>query len=211
MLDPTYRIYVVDAIRRHPEIDSENLYEKALLELIQGETSDVLADLSTAIGALLSGALQGKEQATAIRLLDRLSRLDASDDAYPSIAEFNRMFLNENGLVELLTVLIFDAADLDPVAIDKHRGGEALPAAYGPRKTQQHKKVGKALQGMLKQFPSVDEPATRDAADCYVEYRFLDHGSFTDYMRRAELTGDARSESYIRRWFGKFDQSLGLP
>ena len=122
MLDPTYRIYVVDAIRRHPEIDSENLYEKALLELIQGETSDVLADLSTSIGALLSGALQGKEQATAIRLLDRLSRLDASDDAYLSIAEFNRMFLNENGLVELLTVLIFDGADLDPVAIDKHRG-----------------------------------------------------------------------------------------
>ena len=96
MLDPTYRIYVVDAIRRHPEIDSENLYEKALLELIQGGTSDVLADLSTAIGALLSGALQGKEQATAIRLLDRLSRLDASDDAYPSIAEFNRMFLSPN-------------------------------------------------------------------------------------------------------------------
>ena len=211
MLGQTYRFYIVDAIRRHPEIDRENLYEKALQELVQDKTADVLADLSTSIEALLSGALRGKEQSTARRLLDRASRLDASDDAYPSISEFNRRYLNDNGLIPLLTVLIFDAADLDPVAIDTFRGGETLLAAYGPRKTQQHKRTGTALQAMLKQFPSVDESATREAADRYVEYRFLDGGSLPDYIRRTELAGDPRGNTYLRKWFKKFDQSLGFP
>ena len=136
MLDHTYRFHIVDAVRRHPEIDLENLYEEALQELVQGETADVLADLSSSIETLLSGALKGKELATACRLLDRASRLDTSDDAYPRITEFNRRYLNENGLIPLVTALIFDAADLDPVAIDTYRGGETLFAAYGPRETQ---------------------------------------------------------------------------
>lgn len=211
MLDHTYRFYTVDAVRRHPEIDQENLYEKALQELVQDETADVLADLSTSIEALLSGGLKGKELETSRRILDRASRLDSSDDAYPSIAEFNRRYLNENGIIALLTLLIFDAADLDPVAIDTYRGGETLLAAYGPRKTQQHKRTGTALQAMLKQFPSVDESATREAADRYVEYRFLDGGSLPDYIIRTELAGDPRGNTYLRGWFKKFDQALGFP
>ncbi len=211
MLDHTYRFYIVDAIRRHPKIDLENLYEKALKELVQDETADVLADLSTSIEALLSGALKGKELATACRLLDRASSLNSSDHDYPSIAEFNRRYLNDNGLIPLLTVLIFDAAELDPVAIDTYRGGETLLAAYGPRKSRQHKRTGTALQAMLKQFPSVDESATREAADRYVEYRFLDGGSLPAYIRRIELAGDPRGNTYLREWFRKFDQSLGFP
>ena len=211
MLDHTYRFYVVDAIRRHPEIDRENLYGKALQELDQGETSAVLADLSSSIGELLAGELKGKEVTAANRLLTSARRLDSGDDAYPSIVEFNSKFLNENGLIALLTALIFEATKLDPVAIDTYRGQDALLAAYGPRRTQQHKRLGKTLQGLLKQFPVVDEPATKEAADRYVEYRFLDQGSLTDYIRRTALAGDSRSDSYIRRWFRKFDQSLGFP
>ena len=201
----------VDAIRRHPEIDRENLYGKSLHELDRGESSAVFAKLSSSIGELLSGELKGKEATTATRLLDAASHLEADDGIYPSIVAFNRKFLNENGLIALLTLLVFDATKLDPMAIDIYRGGNVLTAAYGPRRTRQHKNLGKTLQAMLKEFPVVDEPATKEAAARYVEYRFLDQGNFTDYMRRTELAGNPRSDSYLRRWFRKFDQSVGFP
>ena len=127
------------------------------------------------------------------------------------IREFNRRYLNDKGGPALLRLLAFDAGDLDPAAIDDWRGGEALPPAYGPRRTRRDKKLGKRMQSVLKGFKSTDEPAMMEAADHYVEYRYLDNGSLPDYMRRKELDGNAHGEGYYRDWFRKFDKAFEFP
>ena len=111
----------------------------------------------------------------------------------------------------LLPALTLEALQLDPVAVDAFRGGEAVTAAYGKRKTRRQKTLGKDLQQTLKQFPALDVPAVEEAADCYVEYRFLHHGKFPNYLRRKEQEGTARHAGYYREWFKKYDEALGYP
>ena len=160
----------------------------------------------------MSGKLKGKESDAANRMFSGLPRLYADDDAYPTIFDFNRRFLNGRGLGALLTILtIRDAAKLDLVATDTFRGGEALSAAYGPRKTRRDKKQGKQIQSSLKGFESSDEAATMEAADRYVEYRYLHGGSFPNYKKCKELEGDTGIYRYYRAWFRKFDKALGFP
>ena len=205
------QLHVVDAIRRSSEIDTEDLYGKALREVSHGQNALVLADLSTLVAGAMSGEPDGKVLEAAERTYSGLGRLEGGDDAYPNIVEFNRRFLNSKGHTALLNVLVLKAAELDPAEIDAFRGGEALVAAYGPRRTRQHKKLGAKLQRQIKQFDAMDEPGTMEAADRYVKYRYLDNGSMPAYRRRQELEGNARNYSYLRNWFGKFDQALGFP
>ena len=140
-----------------------------------------------------------------------VGRLDDDGDVYPSIVEFDRRFLNSNGLMALVNALIVEAAELDLATIDAYRGGETLVAAYGSRRTRHHKKLGAQLQRQIKNFNVVDEPATMEAADRYVKYRYLHDGSLPDYKRRQELEGNARHDNYLRKWFREFDQALGFP
>ena len=184
MLPPTHQIHVVNAIRRNREIDKDDLYGRALGDITHGDNSAVFADASELIEGVVSGNLKGNGREAAERMLFGLHCLDHDDDVYSNIFEFNRRFLNDRGLFALLTILVLDAAKLDLPTIDTFRGAEALGAAYGPRQTQQQKRLGRELQAQLKQFAAVDEPATMEAADRYVEFRFLDHGSLPDYKKR---------------------------
>ena len=127
-----------------------------------------------------------------------------------NIREFDHRYLNNKGRFTLLTLLACDAAGLDLAAIDVLRGGEALSAAYGPRKTRRDKNLGKQLQSRLKDLKSADEPATMEAADRYVEYRYLDHGNLPNYKKRKELEGDTPSERYYREWFRDFNKAKAL-
>ena len=211
MLEVTYQMHVVEAIRRNREIDEDDLYGRALADLTQGDDLAVFTDLSDLITGVTSGRLKGQEIDAAARVMHGAERLGHDDD-YASITEFDNRFLNGRGRGALLTILMMrDAAKLDLDAIDRFRGGEALLAAYGPRRTRPQKRLGVGLQTILKQLPTVDEPATMEAADRYVEYRFLDHGSLPGYKRRRELEGDSPSDRYLRKWFRKFDRALGYP
>ena len=116
----------------------------------------------------------------------------------------------DTGISALLTLLAIDAAGLDLAAIDVLRRGEALSAAYGPRKTRRDKNLGKQMQSWLKDLKSADEPATTEAADRYVEYRYLDHGNLPNYKKRKEFEGDTPSERYYREWFRDFNKALGF-
>ena len=210
MMDIAYQMCVVDAIRRSREVDTGDLYGLAVSELSQGENSAVFADLREWIEGVKSGRLKGREIYEAAQVCVGTDRLNHDDRDYPSIARFNREFLNDKGLYSLLTCLIiYDAAKLDPDDIDELRGGERLRVAYGERRTRREKRQGVQIQAFLKVLTALDEPAAMEAADRYIEYRFLDHGSFPDYLRRAELTGAPRSERYLRRWFRDFDRALG--
>ena len=210
MLEITYQMHVVEAIRRNHEIGEDDLYGRALADLTQRDNLTVFTDLSELITGVTSGRLKGQEIDAAARVMHGAERLEHDDDAYPSITEFNNRFLNGRGLVALLNILMMrDAAKLDLDVVDKFRGGEALLAVYGPRRTRPQKRLGVGLQTILKQLPTVDESATMEAADRYVEYRFLDHGSLPGYKRRRELEGDSPSDRYLREWFGKFDRALG--
>ena len=206
-----YRVHVVDAIRRSGEIDTGDLYGNALRDLTQGQNSIVFSEFSSLVLGAKPGEPDGKVFETAGRAMSGLDRLEEDNDAYPNIVEFDRRFLNSNGLMALLNVLILKAAKLDPATIDAHRGGEALDAAYGPRRTRHDKRLGAQLQSHIKKFDVVDEPATMEAADRYVKYRYLHHGSLPDYKRRQELEGNVRGDNYLRGWFRKFDQALGFP
>ena len=206
-----YQVHVVDAIRRSGEIDTADLFGNALRDITHGQNSIVFAELSSLVMGAISGEPVGNVLEAAGRAMSGLGRLEEDDDAYANIVEFDRRFLNSNGLMALLNVLILKAAELDPAAIDAFRGKASLVAAYGPRKTRQHRKLGVQLQSQIKKFDVVDEPATMEAADRYVEYRYLHHGSLPDYKRSQELEGNARHDNYLRKWFRKFDQALGFP
>ena len=211
LLQHTYQIHVIEAICRNPEIDENDLYCRALKDITHGDNSAIFADVSELIEREVAGKLIGNKLDAAKRVFSGLRRLNADVDAYQNIFEFNRRFLNDRGIFALSTMLIRDAARLDLVAIDTFRGGETIAAAYGPRRTQRHKKLGRDLQQRLKQFAALDEPATAEAADRYVEYRFLDHGNFPGYKKGKEFEGDIPSDKYLRGWFRKFDKALGYP
>ena len=211
MLSSTYQIYLIEAIRCNREIDKEGLYLRALRDITSGDNSAVFADVADLIENVVSGKLRKKRPDAAVRTLVGLHRLNHNEDAYLNILEFNRRFLNDKGSFALLTVLVLDVMNLDLVRIDTFRGEEAITAAYGERQTRRHKMLGKELQKRLKQFASLDEPGVNEAAERYVEYRFLDLGSLPDYKRRIELEGDSPSDRYLRGWFKKFDKVLGYP
>ena len=50
-----------------------------------------------------------------------------------------------------------------------------------------------------------------EAADRYVEYRYLHSGIFRNYKKCKELEGDTGIHRYYRVWFRKFDKALGFP
>ena len=206
MLPPTYQFHVIQAIRRNPEVDKDGIYTKALQDITSGRNREAFDRISKRIERLLAYP-KAKRNRNMVLADSRWINLD--DDACRNINEFNRRFLNDSGAGALLTALKLEAIQLDPAAIDAFRGGDAVTAAYGERTTQGHKILGKKLQQRLKQFSALDEPATAEAADCYVEYRFLHDGKFPDYKSRKELEGTARSEKYLRDWFGRFDKALG--
>ena len=145
-----------------------------------------------------------------VRTLLSIDLRDVEEHTCSNIREFNHRYLNNKGISALLTLLACDAAGLDLAAIDVLRGGEAFSAAYGPRKTRRDKNLGKQMQSWLKDLKSADESATMEAADRYVEYRYLDHGNLPNYKKRKELEGDTHCERYYREWFRDFNKALGF-
>ena len=206
------QFHVVQAIRHCQEIPTgESAYQDALGELLNGSTAGVLNDLNAWAKGIVSKEIQGKEQEAGLKIMDKVHHLALFDEDYPSVAKFNREFLNNSDGWTLIYSLVIDAADLDLIALDKYRGGAGLEAAYGPRRTQAAKREGKRLQALLKKLASFDEPAMMAAADQYVVYRHVHGGSFPDYKRREELQGSSFSERHAREWFHDFDNALGYP
>lgn len=204
--------HVIQAIRRSPEIaNGESVYQEALKELLNRSVAEVLDNFNVWTKRLVSEESQGTELNSAIAILDKAYRtVDFSED-YPNVAKFNRDFLNSNGDLALIYSLVIDAADVDTIALDEYRGGEALKAAYGPRQTQTAKREGKRIQSLLKRLASFDEDAMNDAADHYVMYRYLYHGNFTEYKTQMELKGPSFSERHRLKSFNEIDSALGYP
>ena len=208
MLSAASQLHVIEAIRRNPGVDKDGIYTKALQDIASGRNAVAFDRVRKCIDGLMANP---KAKRNRKRLLADSRWLNHDEDAYPNIVEFNRRFLNDRGLFALLMVLFLDATNLDLEAIDTFRGRDAVTAAYGKRQTQEQKRLGKELQLLLKQFETLDEPAAKGAADCYVEYRFLHHGNFPGYKRRVEQEEAARHEEYYRTWFRRFDEALGYP
>ena len=156
MIQSTHQLYLVEAIRRNPAIDTDGLYFQALSDTNIGNNKAVFADVSEFVDRVVSGKLKRNRQAAAVKMLLGLHPLNRAVNAYFNIAEFNRRFLNDKGLFALLTILVLDAMNLDLVAIDTFRGEEGLNAAYGPRETRQQKRSGRELQERLKKFAPLD-------------------------------------------------------
>ena len=208
MLSATYQLHVIQAIRRNPEVDKDGIYAKALQDIAGGQNPAAFDRVRKCIDEVLANP---KSKRNRKRLLADSRWLNQDDDSYPNIVEFNRRFLNDQGLGPLLTVLVLEAMQLDTVAIDAFRGGDAVTAAYGKRQTQEQKRLGERLQQVLKRFETSDEPAAKEAADCYLEYRFLRDGNFPGYKRQVEQEEAARHEEYYPTWFRRFDEALGYP
>ena len=210
MLPVLHQIHVIRAITRHHEIDKEGLYGQALADFTHGDNAEAFSALGEFVHRVTSGTLLDDKGDAPVRTLLSIYLRDVEEHTCSNIREFNHRYLNNKGISALLTLLAFDAAGLDLAAIDVLRGGEAFSGAYGPRKTRRHKNLGKQVQSWLKDLKSADEPATMEAADRYVEYRYLDHGNLPNYKKRKELEGDTRSERYYREWFRDFNKALGF-
>ena len=206
-----HQTHVIRAITRHPKIDKEDLYAQALRGLRHGNNARAFSDFGEFARKATSGTLlDDKSDAPAQPLLN-IDIRNVDEHTCSIIHEFTHRFLNDKGISALLTLLTFDAADLDPAAIDTFRGGEPLEATYGLRKTQQAKELGAQIQLRIKRLKSSDEAATMEAADRYVEYRYLHSGIFRNYKKCKELEGDTGIHRYYRVWFRKFDKALGFP
>lgn len=207
-------IHLIRAVRRNSEINGEKYYQAALQDVRRGKNMGVLASAGSLIDGTIYGKLAEKQIPRAYHglmfQLTQLMKQDDGVDTYDALVEFNSRFLNGRGMEALIVALVIDAADLDVVAIDKFRGGEALKAAYGSRQTRRERRLGKELQTVLKTFETSDEDALEEAANRYVVFRFIDGGSMTEYKLRQELTGDIRSDRYLYRWFRDFDKALGF-
>ena len=210
MLTDLHQIHVIRAITRHHEIDKEGLYGQALAGLKHGNNAEAFSDFGKFVHRVTQGTLLDDKGDAPVRTLLSIDLRDVDEHTCSKIREFNHTFLNDKGISALLTLLACDAAGLDLAAIDVLRGGGALSAAYGPRKTRRDKNLGKQMQSWLKDLKSADEPATMEAADRYVEYRYLDHGNLPNYKRRKEFEGDTPSERYYREWFRDFNKALGF-
>ena len=210
MLPVLHQIHVIRAITRHHEIDKEDLYGQALADFTHGDNAEAFSALGEFVRRVTSRTLLDDKSDAPVRTLLSIDLRDVEEHTCSNIREFNHRYLNNKGISALLTLLAFDAAGLDLAAIDVLRGGEALSAAYGPRKTRRHKTLGKQMQSWLKDLKSADEPATMEAADRYVEYRYLDHGNLPNYKKRKEFEGDTPSERYYREWFRDFNKALGF-
>ena len=210
MLPVLHQIHVIRAITRHPEIDKECLYGQALADFTNGDNAEAFSALGEFVHRVTSGTPPDDKSDAPVRTLLSIDLHDVDEHTCSKILEFNHRYLNDKGISALLTLLAFDAAGLDLAAIDVLRGGEALIAAYGPRETRRDKNLGKQMQSGLKDLKSADEPATMEAADRYVEYRYLDHGNLPDYKKRKELEGDTHGERYYREWFRDFNKALGF-
>ena len=210
LLPVLHQIHVIRAITRHHEIDKEDLYGQALAGLKHGNNAKAFSDFGEFVHRVTQGTLLDDKGDAPVRKLLSIDLRDVEEHTCSNIREFNHRYLNNKGISALLTLLAIDAAGLDLAAIDVLRGGEALSAAYGPRKTRRQKNLGKQMQSWLKDLKSADEPATMEAADRYVEYRYLDHGNLPNYKKRKELEGDTPSERYYREWFRDFNKALGF-
>ena len=211
LLPSLHQIHVIRAISRHPEVDKEDLYGQVLAGLKHGNNAKAFSDFSEYVHRVTQGTLLDDKGDAPVRKSLSIDLRDVDEHTCSKIREFNHTFLNDKGMSALLNLLTFDAADLDLPAIDIFRGGEALDATYGPRRSRRDKTQDKQMQSLLKHLKSVDEPATMEAADHYVEYRYLDNGSLPDYKKRKELGGDTRDERYYRDWFSIFDKALKFP
>ena len=204
------QFHVVQAIRHCQEIPTgESVYKDALEELLNGSLAEVLDDLDAWAKGIVSEELRGEDKEAGIRIIDKANGIVNPDEEYPHLAQFNQEFLNNNGQLALIFSLVVDAADLDLPAIDRHRGGFGLQAAYErPRQTQAAKREGKRVQALLKQLASFDEPAMVAQADEYVVYRHVYQGHLPRYKRQEELAGRSLS-SRRRKWFREFDRAFG--
>ena len=146
MLPSLHQIHVIRAITRHLEIDKEGLYGQALADFTHGDNEEAFSALGEFVHKVTSGTLLDDKSDAPVRTLLSMDLHDVEEHTCSNIREFNRRYLNDKGISAVLTLLAFDAAGLDPVAIDVLRGGEALSAAYGPRKTRRDKKLGKEMQ-----------------------------------------------------------------
>ena len=211
MLPYLHQTHVIRAITHHPEIDKEDLYGQALRGLRHGNNGKALSVFGEFVPKATSATpLDDKSYAPVRRLLSNgLQQVD--EHTCTIIREFNRRYLNDKGMSALLALLTFDAADLDPAAIDVSRGGQALEATYGPRKTRQAKELGEQIQLRIKKLMSSDEAATIEAANRYVEYRYIHDGNFSTYKKCRELKDEPSIHRYYRGWFRKFNKALGFP
>ncbi len=211
LLPPMQQFHVIRAICRNPEIDKEDLYDQALSGIMHRNNARAFSVLREVVYKATSRTLLDDKSVAPGQPLFDIGLGNFDEDTCSIVDKFNHKYLNDKGNFALLTLLTFDAGDLDPAAIDKFREGEVGKAAYVSRRIRRDKVLGKQTQGWLKVLKSSDEPATMEAADLYVEYRYLHDGSFTDYMRSEELKGNVHTERYYRDWFRKFDKGLGFP
>ena len=203
------RYQVVQAIRRSQMIDGESAYQDALKHFTQGDLPELYDGLHDFLERLTSRELEGKEIEAACPVVEKAARLGNEDFEFSNVDKFNRDFLNGNGLDALRFALLVDAAELDLKKIDEYRGGSALQAAYGPRRTQAAKRAGPKIQAILKEMDLFDEYAMSDAADHYIVYRHVHRGNFTEYKIQAQLTGQSFSEHHRRESFNELDRALG--
>lgn len=209
------QIHVIRAICRHPEIDRDDLYGEALAGLRDGDNAKAFSAVNEFVHEFVQkvtpGALlDGKDEEPKRGWID-IVLCEVDEQTASRICDFNHKFLNDKGDSALITLLTFDAGHLDPAAIDIFRGGDALRAAYGSRRTRRDKRLGKEIQSQIKRFSSVDDPATMEAADRYAEYHYLCNGSLSTYKMRKELEGDTHDDRYYGDWFPKFDRAFGFP
>ena len=206
-----HQVHVIKAICRHPEIDKEDLYGQALAGLKHGNNAKAFSALREVVYKVTSGTLLDDKRDAQGQPLFEIGLGNFDEDTSSKVCEFNHKYLNDKGDFALLTLLTFDAGDLDLAAIDIFRGGEALSAAYGPRRTRRDKRLSKEIQSLVRDLKSSDEPATMKAAYYYVEYRHLHGANFLYYKTRKQLKGDTDIYSYYREWFQKFDKAFEFP
>ena len=203
--------HVIRAITRHPEIDKEDLYGQALQGLRDGNNANAFSDFGEIVHRVTSGALSADKFDRLRRELFNRGLAEVDEHTCSRIREFDSKYLNNRGGSALLTLLTFDAGNLNPQAIDEWRGRDVLDPIYGPRKTRQAKELGEQIQILIKGLSSSDQPATIEAAYYYVEYRYLYDGNLSVYNRCRQLNADKTLHRSYRQWFRKFDKALGFP
>ncbi len=209
------QLHVIDAIRRSCRVDEEGLFDVCVEEV---QSDGVIAGEFRLLVKLIDMTIDDKQpEKAAVILKANLRRIKEHwrrEDTCHSLELFDDRYLNGSGVLALGAAITYELLDLDPAEVDEAVMGETLKAAYGRRKTQEHKRKGKELQKKLKQLLSLHEPAIRGAADRYVRFQYLFDGELERFMTSEELEtedeDELRSERYYRGWFGKFNRAYGF-
>ena len=94
LLPHVRQVHIIDAIRHSREVDGDDLYGKALSDLMHGENANVLNEVAALMEGVVTEKLKGREVDAALQMYSGLDRIDQDDNAYPNIILFNQRFLN---------------------------------------------------------------------------------------------------------------------